>query len=198
LQDNVKVWGLFIRLFHWSLVVAFILAYITSTSGHDEIHVIVGYFITILIVLRMFGGCFGHSYTRFDSFCYSPKHIWQHAKQIFCNQPDYHVGHSPLGAAMVYALLATLLLIVSTGLISQAWGEYDGPFWLLGWMPNDSLGRWAENIHEATPDFMILLILLHIAGVILASWQHRVNLPASMIHGLKPKLDKHGCKRLQK
>jgi len=183
MKEAKNIWSLYIRIFHWSLVLLFALAYYTSTSGDDDLHAIFGYMISVLLLTRVLYGFFSSGYAKFSNFLYSPAKFFKHAKQIITNQPEHCIGHSPMGAYMVFSLLALLLTLVFTGLISQGWTEYEGPLWVMHIMPSDVLGRWAENIHEALPDVLIILIGLHIAGVLLACRQHKINLVRIMITG---------------
>jgi len=179
------VWSLFIRVFHWSLVVLFVLAYVTSFSGDDDWHMILGYAVTILLLVRVVYGFSSQGYARFSQFIYTPKHIWQHAKDIVCGHPAHYMGHSPVGSLMVFALIAGLLLLVFAGLTYQAWGEYEGPLWWLGWMPNDGLAHLMWDFHKWFPDILIGLIVLHVLGVLLACVQHKENLVRAMLTGKK-------------
>ncbi len=180
------VWDPFVRVFHWSVVVLFGVAYYTSTSGDDDIHAWAGYLLTLLLLGRLLWGFVGPEYARFSSFLYSPGTILQHVRGILVNRPARYLGHSPAGSVMVFALLILLATTVSAGLLSQGWSEYEGPLWALGWMPSDGLGRAAENLHEALPEWILWLLLpLHLLGVWLASVQHRENLVRAMIHGRK-------------
>jgi len=183
MRETHHVWSLFIRIFHWSLVVLFVLAYYTSTSGDDDLHAICGYMITGLLILRVLYGFFSSGYAKFTNFLYSPAKFLQHGKQIIENKPEHYIGHSPMGAYMVFSLLLLLLMLVVTGLISQGWTEYEGPLWAVHMMPNDALGRWSENMHEALPDMLIGFIILHISGVFIACRQHNTNLVRVMITG---------------
>jgi len=70
-DKQVKVWDIVVRLFHWSLVVAFIIAYI---SGEDEgaVHVYAGYIVIGLIAFRILWGYIGSTHARFKEFVYGP------------------------------------------------------------------------------------------------------------------------------
>lgn len=160
-------------------------SYVTSTSGDDDIHIIAGYTMTLLLFMRLLWGLFGSDYGRFSKFFFSFSEIVVHGKQIIGNKPQHYVGHSPLGAVMVYTLLLLLWLTVSLGLTSQAWTEYTGPFWFLHMMPSDTWGRIAENGHEFLPNVLIVCIVLHVLGVFLACYQHRENLVKAMVTGYK-------------
>ena len=52
---TVKVWDLFVRVFHWSLVALFVIAYTTGDEV-ERVHVAAGYAIGGLIVLRVVWG----------------------------------------------------------------------------------------------------------------------------------------------
>jgi len=181
------VWSLFIRVFHWSLVTLFVLAYITSSSGDDDWHMILGYAITILLLARILYGFFSTGYGRFSRFVYAPKEVWSHAKGIVQGKPAHYEGHSPIGSLMVFTLIGCLLILVFAGLIYQAWGEYEGPLWWLGFMPSDGFAHQMWDFHKWFPDVLIALIVLHVLGVLLACAQHRENLVRSMITGKKCK-----------
>jgi len=185
MSQKEVVWTAFIRIFHWSLVALFIAAYVTSTSGDDELHLIFGYAVTILIVMRIVYGFWSLGYARFSRFLYTPAKIWQHSKQMMQNRPDHYIGHSPVGSLMVFALLLLLLVLTTAGLISEGWSEYEGPLWMLGIMPSDAVGHWAKHIHEFLPDVLIVLIILHVLGVLLACVQHKENLVRAMLTGRK-------------
>ena len=101
--QTTKVWSVFIRVFHWSLVLLFVAAYITSSSGDDDIHMVLGYMVSVLLLARMVYGFTTQGHGRFSKFCYPLSTIWQHAKGIARNQPEHYLGHSPMGSAMVFA-----------------------------------------------------------------------------------------------
>ena len=82
-----------------------------------------------------------------------------------------HVGHTPLGALMIYNLLATLLLIGLSGYLMTTdmfWGT-----------------EWTEELHEAAVTWAEISVLLHIAAVVFESVRTRVNLPRAMVTGVK-------------
>jgi len=183
--QTTKVWSIFIRVFHWSLVLLFVAAYITSSSGDDDIHMILGYMVSVLLFARIVYGFTTQGHGRFSNFLYTPAMIWQHAKGIASNHPKNYLGHSPMGSAMVFALLILLLALATSGLLYQGWGEYEGPLWWLHMMPSNALGHEAWDIHHFLPDMLWVFIALHILGVVLASIQHKENLPRAMVTGLK-------------
>ncbi|MDQ7004795.1 MAG: cytochrome b/b6 domain-containing protein [Ghiorsea sp.] len=181
-----KVWDLFVRIFHWSLVVSFTAAYLTVEYGYDEIHEFLGYFITILIVTRITWGFIGSKYARFSSFIFAPSEYISNFKAIMTNKHEKHyTGHNPLGGAMVFALLSGLLVLTLSGLTLLGWSEYTGPVWALGIPVSESFGELIMFIHYELPELMLVLIGAHILGVFVAIKQHGENLVRSMFTGYK-------------
>lgn len=180
------VWDLFVRIFHWSLVLAFTLAYLTAEYGLDELHEWLGYFITVLVVSRIIWGFIGSKYARFSSFIFPISEYFQNVKAIVTNNHQKHyMGHNPLGGGMVFMLLLGVLTLVTTGLILLGWSEFTGPVWALDIPVSDALGSLSKKVHYALPVIMLFLIGGHILGVILAIKQHGENLVRSMFHGYK-------------
>ncbi len=188
-----KVWDLFVRFFHWSLVLSFTAAYLTVEFGHysetydfDEVHEFLGYFITILVVTRIIWGFIGSKYARFSNFIFSPSEYIQNFKAIMTNNHQKHyTGHNPLGGAMVFALLSGLLVLTFSGLTLLGWSEFTGPVWALGIPVSESFGELIKFVHYELPELMLVLIGAHILGVFVAMKQHGENLVRAMFTGFK-------------
>ncbi|MDX8387679.1 MAG: cytochrome b/b6 domain-containing protein [Ghiorsea sp.] len=182
------VWDLFVRVFHWSLAVSFTLAYLAAEYGYDEVHEWLGYFIALLVVSRIVWGFIGSKYARFSSFIYPISDKLKHFKAILKNDhQDHHMGHTPLGGAMVFALLFGLVGLVFSGLILLGWSEYTGPVWAMDIAIPEGLGDLMKDVHYLLPEVMLFLVGAHILGVIVAVKQHGENLVHSMFHGHKNK-----------
>jgi len=183
---KVKVWDLFVRIFHWSLVASFTASYLAVEYGYDEIHEWLGYFIALLVVARIIWGFIGSKYARFTSFIFPIPEYIENFKAIMSNRHEKHyMGHNPLGGSMVFALLAGLFTLVFTGLVLLGWSEYTGPVWAMGIPVSESFGDLVKFIHYELPELMLVLIAAHIAGVVLATKQHKENLVRSMFTGYK-------------
>ena len=112
-DTEVKVWDPFVRIFHWSLVLSFTVAFI-SAEEWDDLHIWAGYMAAGLIVFRLVWGLFGPRHARFISFVTSPGNVVAYAKQILTGDAPRYLGHNPLGGAMILASLAlfgTLLVL---------------------------------------------------------------------------------------
>ena len=114
-MKTLKVWDIFIRVFHWSLVASIIIQSITVES-FKKVHVNVGYFIIILLSARIIWGLVGSKHARFADFIYPPQEIFSYLKGLLKGNPKHYIGHNPAGGAMVFALLFFLLLTTMSGL----------------------------------------------------------------------------------
>jgi cytochrome b len=111
------VWDLFIRIFHWTLVAAFIISYLTE--GEVYLHFYSGWYIVILLICRILWGFIGSKHARFIDFIKPPTEIIDYAKSLRKNDGSikHYVGHNPLGGLMVVAMLLSLSLTCVTGVL---------------------------------------------------------------------------------
>ncbi|GMR20143.1 MAG: cytochrome b/b6 domain-containing protein [Gammaproteobacteria bacterium] len=182
---TVKVWDPLVRIFHWALVAAFTIAFI---SGEDflTLHSWAGYLILGLLMVRIFWGFIGTKYARFCDFIYRPKTIIQFLKDTAIFKAKRYLGHNPAGGAMVILLMISLLITSFTGLVVYGAEDHAGPLahWFTG--TQSAWGEAAEELHEFFANFTLLLVLFHVLGVIVESLIHKENLVSAMITGFKP------------
>ena len=117
----VRVWDPFVRVFHWSLVGLFALAFATG----DEIewlHLAAGYAIAGLVVLRVAWGFVGPRHARFRDFVRPSREVLAYLRDAVRLRALRHLGHNPAGGAMVLALLlgASVLATLRTERFSGA------------------------------------------------------------------------------
>ena len=120
-MTKVRVWDLPTRVFHWALVLGVIAQAITGLVGGDAMawHLRVGYSVLALLLFRLFWGLVGGRWSRFRAFAYSPQSVLDYLKGRGRGKPEHGVGHSPLGAGSVFAMLLFLLAQVASGLFSD-------------------------------------------------------------------------------
>ncbi len=182
--DVIKVWDPLVRVFHWSLVLAFTVSFL-SAEEVQSLHVVSGYFIGGLVLFRLVWGLVGTRYARFADFVRHPRVVVDYLKDILAFQPRRYIGHNPAGGAMVVLLLINLVCTVFTGLAAYGGEELAGP--LAGLMAGvgKSGAHLVKEIHELFANFTLTLVVLHVIGVAVASLQHGENLVRAMINGRK-------------
>ena len=182
-STQVKVWDPLVRIFHWTLVTAFAIAYATE-DDLMTIHVYAGYTVMGLLAFRLIWGFVGPRYARFSDFVRSPREAISYLKDMVALRPKRYLGHNPAGGAMIVALLVSLLLTTLTGL--AAYGiEGSGPLaaWLSG--AGESAEDLLEEVHEFFANFTLFLVFFHVSGVILGGIMHGENLVRAMFTGTK-------------
>ena len=207
MEKEIRVWDPLVRIFHWSLVLAFTVAYL---SGDEEssLHIYSGYLILGLLAFRLLWGIIGTRYARFSNFVYSPAEIIAYIKDLFSAHPKRYLGHNPAGGAMIVVLLLSLVVVTYSGLKVYAIEEGAGPLALqateISFIKSahadddddedehdehegeeDEEEEFWEEIHEASANFVLFLVILHIAGVIVSGRLHNENLVKAMITGNK-------------
>ena len=184
--DNiVKVWDLPVRVFHWSLVLGVVAAFISGEIGASEIHAWVGYALCVLLVARVYWGFRGNEYARFRSFIFSYGETMAYVRSMASGHPKPYLGHNPAGALMVFALLGLLTLLFVTGLVTQAVIDFEGPLLFLANLVSDETSYAFRHLHEFLPIVGLVLVSLHILGVVAGSIQHNENLVRAMLTGKK-------------
>lgn len=167
---RILVWDIPTRWFHWLLAISFVGGWLTAESERmRDVHVMFGYTLLGLIVFRLVWGVVGSRYARFSEFVRAPALAIRYLKSLLDKRPEHYVGHNPVGAMAVVILL---LLGLGVG--------------FSGWMSLNELGgEWGEEAHELFSNAMLLMVLMHIAGVVMGSLAHKENLVSAMMTGYK-------------
>lgn len=206
---GVTVWDPVVRIGHWTIVVAFTIAYLTE-DDLLSLHVWAGYVTGGAVLIRIAWGFVGPERARFSDFIYAPRAVFAYLADLIHFRAIRYLGHSPAGGAMVMALLITLAATVATGLMTYAADNHAGPLAALYAAPPSpapsaltkgestragrsepdatSGNRESSSLreaHELFANITLVLVVLHIAGVALASIAHRENLVIAMITGRK-------------
>jgi len=167
---KVKVWDPLVRVGHWTLVVCIAGAWFTRESA-SRWHEWLGYAALGVVAMRIVWGFTGGRHARFARFIRGPRGTLCYARNFFAAKAPRHVGHNPLGAWMIIALLGVVAATSLTG-----WAYTTDAFW------GDPL---MGQLHEGLATTLLVLAALHLAGVIFASLRHRENLVGAMVHGRK-------------
>jgi cytochrome b len=162
-SERIRVWDLPLRLFHWLLVVAIALAFLSSEEGSalGRWHVLSGWVAGLLVVFRIVWGFVGGEHSRFADFV-RPSHLRGHVSALLRGRAEPSLGHNALGAVSVLLLLALVAATVATGVLL------------------------VEDLHELLAWTLLALVAVHVAAVVAMSVMTRENLVAAMISGTKP------------
>jgi cytochrome b len=182
-QEEIRVWDPLVRLFHWHLVGAFAVAWLTE----DEwmvLHTYAGYLIIALLVFRLVWGLVGTRYARFSDFVKTPSSVFAYLKDLVLLRAERTIGHNPAGGAMILALLINLLFTTLSGLI--AYGATGGGPLAEVFFSNAAYGsKLFEEVHEFCANFTLILVVVHLLGVGFGSLFHGENLVRAMFTGKK-------------
>ncbi|RBW49754.1 cytochrome b/b6 domain-containing protein [Marinobacter sp. F3R11] len=178
-MNSISLWDLPTRLFHWLLVVTVTGSLVTVNLGGTWMlwHERCGLAIVGLISFRLVWGIIGSTYSRFIQFIPRPSAIAAYLRGEWKG-----LGHNPLGALSVLALLGLMGFQAVTGLFATDAIAFNGPLYSAvssGW--NDTITSW----HKLTEWFIYGLIGLHIASVFFYTLIKKDNLIAPMITGRK-------------
>ncbi len=177
----VRVWDLPTRLFHWALVVCIVGLVTTAQIGGNamEWHFRFGYSVLTLLLFRLLWGFVGGHWSRFSTFLYSPASLLRYLRgREVDGQP---LGHSPLGALSVFAILGLLLLQVGTGLFSDDEIAAVGP---LSKLASGAVVSQLTHYHKDIGKVIVLiLVLLHIGAIAFYRIKRKKDLIRPMLIG---------------
>ncbi|MGE3146945.1 MAG: cytochrome b/b6 domain-containing protein, partial [Pseudorhodoplanes sp.] len=100
-----------------------------------------------------------------------PREVLAYLRDVALLRAPRYIGHNPAGGAMIIALLAALMGIAITGYMMTTdayWGA-----------------QWVEEVHKTLANFTMGLVVVHVLGVLVTSFEHRENLVKAMITGRK-------------
>lgn len=195
------IWDPLVRITHWAVAVAVLANYLLNRAGGTW-HVWIGWGVMAILALRFAWGFVGPREARFAAFLPNPMAALRHMSALLRRLAgkggavrDYP-SHNPAGAMMVYALWAMLALVSITGLVmtggaspvrlAQEQAAVAAGDWSVlvqeGEAGEDEGGsEWAEEVHEVAANLVVILALIHVAGVALESRALGRNLVRPML-----------------
>ncbi len=213
-KKQVVVWDSFIRVFHWSLLLLFSVAYLTG-DDKGPLHRYIGYAVLLLVIARIWWGFWGTKHALFGDFLCSPAKGLNYLKEIVTGKPTHYIGHNPAAAWMIFLLLTSSIITCLTGyaahtvkkgmnslgsgntisIVGTAYadddknerheGKHKGRERHNDRESDDESDSVWSDIHEMSAQFMLILICLHIVGVAVSSKVHNENLVKGIITGKK-------------
>ena len=166
----IRVWDPLVRTLHWALALSFAVAWLSSEHS-GRLHELAGYVAGGLVLARVAWGFFGPGYARFSQFVQPPAAVGEYLKSIAVGTERRFIGHNPAGGAMIVVLLAAMAATAATG-----------------WMLTTDAYRGSttvQRLHSLLAHGVLILVAVHLAGVVLASFRHHENLARAMALGVK-------------
>lgn len=175
---RIRVWDLPTRVFHWALAFSVFGAFISVKIGGNAMiwHGRFGLAVLALLLFRLVWGFVGPEHARFRSFVRGPAAV---LAQIRGKLPHV-VGHAPLGALSVLALIGLFGIQSALGLFTTDEIAFDGP---LVKHVSSEIVSFATEWHQLTEWVLIGLVVLHIGAVIVHRVMHRHDLVTPMLTG---------------
>jgi cytochrome b len=169
-MERILVWDFPTRLGHWLLAGSFVVAWLTGDSEEWRlVHAFAGGTMVAVVLFRLLWGFAGTTHARFSQFVRSPSAALAYLKSLLGHAPPHFTGHNPAGGWAIVLLLSLTLITA-----------------LPGWLAYQEIGgEWLGEFHEGAATAMLVVVLIHLAGVVVGSLAHRENLARAMVTGLK-------------
>ena len=181
-----KIWDPVTRLWHWVLVLSVSVGWsLGKFMSFDTVqwHFYVGYLVLGLMLFRLLWGFVGPAPVRMHALLPRPTGLLHYLSEIGQRKPSGSPGHNPLGSLSVILMLFAISAQAVTGLFIQTddFFEY-GP---LNNYVSEAMVNRLTWWHHLNADFILILVVLHIAAILFYLLWKKENLIKPMINGWK-------------
>jgi len=169
------VWDLPVRLVHWLLAGLIAFSWWSVNYHHTGWHIWSGCAVLTLLIFRLLWGFVGSSTARFSGFVRGPTTVLAYLRGSWRG-----LGHTPLAALSVLALLGAVAIQASLGLFAE---DEDGIFMgpLARLISSDTSDK-VRDIHALWFNVVLGLIVLHVLAILFYRWRGK-HLTKPMITG---------------
>lgn len=182
-RNQILVWDVPTRALHWLLVVCIGICWWTGIHDQLQYHQYSGYAILWIVLMRIYWGFAGSSTARFSDFVRGPKAVMDYARNLPHRNTPHGLGHNPIGAISVVAMLGFVLAVTIVGLFTvDVDGLYSGP---LSSYVSFHEGRHLAHLHYRLFVDLLWLIVLHLVAIAFYYFYKRHNLVLPMITGAR-------------
>lgn len=178
--EKVKVWDVYTRLFHWLLLICIVVSFVSVRMDNMDVHFISGHCVLALIIFRILWGLFGARTALFASFIKGPGTILRYLKNSSSEEFTPMIGHSPIAALSVIAMIVVIGVQVMTGLVSDDEILLQGP---LAQYVSGDFSYWATGFHSLNAKFIFALVILHLAAIAFYKFVKKQGLVKPMVIG---------------
>jgi cytochrome b len=153
------VWDLPVRLVHWLLAGLIAFSWWSVNYHHTGWHIWSGCAILTLLIFRLLWGFVGSSTARFSGFVRGPTTVLAYLRGSWRG-----IGHTPLAALSVLALLGAVAIQASLGLFAEDEdGIYMGP---LARLVSSGTSDKVRDVHALWFNVLLGLIVLHVLAIL--------------------------------
>ena len=177
-MKKIRIWDLPTRVFHWLFALAVFGAIITDFLGEIEWHSYCGYTALVLVIFRIIWGFVGPLHARFSTFVPS----FSKLKLFLKDKKSDQLGHNPLGALSVLAMLVIVLVQATSGLFADDEISFQGP---LAKFVSENTVKLMSQLHEANHLLVYGIVALHLIAIFYYQRIKKENILGPMIHGDK-------------
>lgn len=136
-------------------------------------HMLAGFMLGGLVILRIIWGLVGTEYARFRSFALRPIDLIIYLRGILTGDKRRWEGHNPASSWAALTMIGSAIMLAVTGILMTSGHKEE-----------------FEDLHEFFANIFLITVILHIAGVIIHSLRHHDGLAMSMVHGKKDGIEK--------
>ncbi len=177
--EAVSIWDVPVRVTHWSLALLVPAMWFTADNSLWYWHTRLGHVLLALLIFRVIWGFVGTDTARFRSFVRGPASVLDYLRGNYDAKRE--IGHNPLGALAVIAMLSVIAAQVAMGLF--AGDPYDGATGPLNALVGVGTADWITDTHEWFVYAVFGMIGLHITAISIYAGVRMQNLVGPMVVG---------------
>lgn len=195
-MNEIKVWDIQTRIFHWSLVLFLLCTVVTadilSFFGIDLVnkdrwltfHICTGIAVVILLLFRIFWGLIGPHYSRFSSLHLSLAKLSSYFKAVIKNEKTNYTGHNPAASWSALGIITLGMLAALTGAVVFGIDEGRGIFRFL-YIDFYAYANQLKLLHLILSYLLLGVIFGHVCGVLNETIRHKNGIISAMFTGTK-------------
>lgn len=173
-MKKTSVYDLPTRFFHWSFAFLFAVAFVIATTIDDHsplfsYHMMAGFTIVFILILRLIWGIFGTTYARFSSFKLNPRELYQYVRDLVITKTKRYLSHNPASSYAAILMFAFTIILAVTGVLMITGSEV----------------HLYEEVHEVLANLFLLTVILHLLGIAIHQFKHKDSVWSSMFTGKK-------------
>ena len=186
LSEQETIINIMVRVFHWSIIVLFVLLFVTgdNNDGSDALHIVSGHLLVSFLLARMLWGMIGNENARWKNYLYYPKQIISYLAQLFDTTLVHKFQlHNPAGSSMILLMMSVLSITAITGLLLESLFEFSGVLLFATAYFNNDSALLIREVHGILAYLMLFAIGFHVAGVLYSSFLYKENMSLMMMTG---------------